>query len=205
MPDYELHLNPGATYGGVYRDGTRIDLGDSEDVTVRLLERLGVTVKYDVEAVNEGGDMPTMLAPTYDVSLDPCSPDFDMGTFGAFAWSTIQDAHREAVDPQFPWVHFHEPTKWIDRTLQTASWWDEYEIQPGRYEFKPVTLGHKPYVPGIPAGYVGDSGPYYGQGHPRRGAQAVLPREPADAARPRGRDHARGDHHDQRDRVLVPS
>lgn len=45
-----------------------------------------------------------------------------------------------------------EPTEYVDNTLQTASWWDKYMLQPGVYPFeftlidgRPVPNGGRPY------------------------------------------------------------
>ena len=45
-----------------------------------------------------------------------------------------------------------QPTEYVDRTLQTASWWDRYTLHPGEYpvewvtiDYRPVREGEKPY------------------------------------------------------------
>lgn len=45
---------------------------------------------------------------------------------------------------------------------ETASAYNVYLLQPGRYPFTLVTINHRPWVPGhVSAGYVKPGGPYY--------------------------------------------
>lgn len=37
-----------------------------------------------------------------------------------------------------------EATEYVDRTLQTASWWDRYTLLPGTYEVELTTSSHGP-------------------------------------------------------------
>lgn len=60
---------------------------------------------------------------------------------------------------------FDKPTTYVDRTLATASWRDEYEILTGAYPFEWVNINHKPWNANPEActpGFVGNTGPYYG-------------------------------------------
>lgn len=45
-------------------------------------------------------------------------------------------------------VSVDEPIVWVDRNLQTASWWDRYEIQTCTAEVRFTTINHSPFVPG---------------------------------------------------------
>jgi hypothetical protein len=61
---------------------------------------------------------------------------------------------------------FDEPTSWTDRNLETASWWDRYEIQPGAYPFEWVNINGTPWNPDPQVktnGYLANTGPYYAQ------------------------------------------
>jgi hypothetical protein len=61
---------------------------------------------------------------------------------------------------------FDEPTEFVDRSLPTASWWDRYEILPGRYEFEWVNTGGAPWNPDpevVTPGFIANIGPYYGK------------------------------------------
>lgn len=59
-------------------------------------------------------------------------------------------------------LEIQNPTEYVDRTLATASWWDKYLLQPGRYPFLLTNLDWQPWQPGYVApGYTGPTGPYY--------------------------------------------
>lgn len=45
---------------------------------------------------------------------------------------------------------FDMPTEYVDRTLQTASWYDKYLIQPGTYPFEWTTIEGRPQMVGRP-------------------------------------------------------
>lgn len=56
-------------------------------------------------------------------------------------------------------VMFDRPTTYVDRDLPTASWWDEYEIQPGIYPLVYTTIDGSPQT--HPIGDVTKVRPYY--------------------------------------------
>lgn len=59
-------------------------------------------------------------------------------------------------------VTVDEPTTFIDRSLPTASWWDEYEIQPGTYYVEFTNIDGTRYVPGkVQSGFVRPIAAYY--------------------------------------------
>lgn len=63
-------------------------------------------------------------------------------------------------------VVFDAPTRYVDRNLATASWFDVYEIQPGMYPLEWVNLGGVPWNADPEAktpGFIANTGPYYAQ------------------------------------------
>lgn len=62
-------------------------------------------------------------------------------------------------------VVFDVPTEYIDRSLATASWWDQYEILPGAYAFEWTNIDGTPWNadPEVRTnGFIANIGPYYG-------------------------------------------
>ena len=52
---------------------------------------------------------------------------------------------REAALRDLPTVAtLDQPTEYVDRTLQTASWWDRYELLPGSYAVEYVDTQYRP-------------------------------------------------------------
>lgn len=71
---------------------------------------------------------------------------------------------------------FTTPTKYVDRSLATASWTDTYEILVGAYPFAWVNLDYTPWNPDPEVktnGFLANVGPYYAQVR----VQAVLKEE----------------------------
>jgi hypothetical protein len=58
------------------------------------------------------------------------------------------------------------PTDWTDRSLATASWWDQYTLLPGSYPFEWINLSGTPWNPDPDvhtSGFIANTGPYYGR------------------------------------------
>lgn len=56
------------------------------------------------------------------------------------------------------------PTEYRDQNYETASWFDEFVLEPGVYPFEWVNINHTPWNADdtvATPGYVGNVGPYY--------------------------------------------